>query len=221
MLAADAPAAALRAPSARLDAWTIISRTSHPEAPLAVALDLRELALQDVEEMAVCRGLQMALLSSNLLGQVGRGIFSCTRLRKLDLANNGLSVLPPKEDWARMAELLILYLHDNHLASLHAIGEITGAPALVRLTMHGNPCAKHPSYRHFCVNTIVTLKALDLHIISDEELIEGAHFGNRFGTKCPSTELPLVEPAMPTGAEPGAGADERLLSLIQQEYRPY
>ena len=47
-------------PAAKLDLWTIVSRTSKAEAHLALALDLRDLALQDAEELATCRALQVA-----------------------------------------------------------------------------------------------------------------------------------------------------------------
>ena len=59
-------------PLARLDSFTVVSRTAYAEAHQAIALDLRELALQDVEEIAVCRGLRFALLSSNLITQLGQ-----------------------------------------------------------------------------------------------------------------------------------------------------
>ena len=82
-------------PLARLDSFTVVSRTAYAEAHQAIALDLRELALQDVEEIAVCRGLRFALLSSNLITQLGRGLFMCRPLIKLDLSANELQgVLP-------------------------------------------------------------------------------------------------------------------------------
>ena len=178
------------APQAKLDTWSIVGRTSAAEAHLATALDLRDLSLQDVEEIVSCKALRVCLLGSNLLSQVGMALFSCRRLRKLDLSNNGLTTLPPKEHWAKLDELQILYLHDNQMAALPAAGELIGCPMLLRLTLHGNPLSRHPSYRHYCVNTLITLKALDLHVISDEELIEGATFSETFGTKCVASELP-------------------------------
>ena len=66
----------------RLDAWTIVQRTSQPEAHLALALDLRDSGLQDIEDIEMCRSLRAALLASNLLVQVGKGIFACQQLVK-------------------------------------------------------------------------------------------------------------------------------------------
>ena len=105
----------------RLDAWTIVQRTSQPEAHLALALDLREVALQDVEEIATCRSLRVALLSSNLLTQVGKGLFACRQLRKLDLARNGLTTLPLQDEWMQLGELTVLYLHDNQIQDVGAL----------------------------------------------------------------------------------------------------
>ena len=79
---------------ARLDAWTLVAKTSAAEAHLAGALDLRDLALQDIEEIANCKALQVALLAQNLLSQLSSAVFSCRRLRKLDGSRNGLSGLP-------------------------------------------------------------------------------------------------------------------------------
>ena len=201
------------APQAKLDTWSIVGRTSAAEAHLATALDLRDLSLQDVEEIVSCKALRVCLLGSNLLSQVGMALFSCRRLRKLDLSNNGLTTLPPKEHWAKLDELQILYLHDNQMAALPAAGELIGCPMLLRLTLHGNPLSRHPSYRHYCVNTLITLTALDLHVISDEELIQGTTFSETFGTKCVASELPIFAPSLPQpDAEP---SDEALLAHVQ------
>ena len=48
----------------------------------------------------------------------------------------------------------------------------------------------------------MALRALDLHVISDEELIEGASFSAASGTKCPASELPLFAPPLGMAASP-------------------
>ena len=198
---------------ARLDAWTLVAKTSAAEAHLAGALDLRDLALQDIEEIANCKALQVALLAQNLLSQLSSAVFSCRRLRKLDVSRNGLSGLPGADEWRKLPELQILYLHENHLPSLQQAGALASCPNLLRLTLYGNPCAKHPSYRHYCVNTLYTLRALDLNVISDEELIEGAVFSPNIGAKCPASELPLFEPDA-AATEPN---DKALIDIIRKE----
>ena len=50
----------------------------------------------------------------------------------------------------------------------------------MHITLFGNPVCQIPGYRHFIVNSIPCLKALDNYVITDEERIEDASFGNRF-----------------------------------------
>ena len=50
----------------------------------------------------------------------------------------------------------------------------------MHLTLFNNPVCQIPGYRHFLVNSIQHLKALDTYIITDEERIEDASFGYRF-----------------------------------------
>ncbi len=209
----------MAAPLSKLDAWTIVERTTKETAKEALGLDLRELALQDVDEIGVCSVLQVALLSANLFTTLGtNGLFQCSRLKKLDLARNGLTSLPERDTWGQLRELVVLYLHDNQLASLHTIGELVGLPSLVRLTAFDNPLAKHPSYRHYCVNSLLSLKALDVHVVSDEELIEGAAFPPSLSTKCPAASLPVVAPP-PQQQLPAPATDEALLVELRTELR--
>jgi hypothetical protein len=53
-------------------------------------------------------------------------------------------------------------------------------PAIMHITLFSNPVCQIPGYRHFIVNSIPGLKALDNFVITDEERIEDASFGNRF-----------------------------------------
>ena len=50
----------------------------------------------------------------------------------------------------------------------------------MHITLFANPVCAIPGYRHFIVNSIPCLKALDNYVITDEERIEDASFGNRF-----------------------------------------
>lgn len=50
----------------------------------------------------------------------------------------------------------------------------------MHLTLFGNPVCSIPGYRHFLVNSISSLLALDNYVITDEERIEDASFGYRF-----------------------------------------
>ena len=50
----------------------------------------------------------------------------------------------------------------------------------MHITLFNNPVCQIPGYRHFIVNSIPCLKALDNFVITDEERIEDASFGYRF-----------------------------------------
>ena len=153
-----------------LDLFRILERSSHSEAHLVLAVDLREVSIQDIEAIAACTALQVALLTQNLLSSISPSIFACRMLRKLDISRNGITSLPTLEQWSVLGVLQILYLHDNHLAALQSVGNLASCQSLLRLTLFGNPCSRHPSYRHYCVNTLLTLRALDLNVVSDEEV---------------------------------------------------
>ena len=88
-------------------------------------------------------------------------------------------------------------------------------PVLLRLTLFDNALAQHPNYRHFVVNSIVTLRALDRHVISDEELIEGAEFTERFGSLSKHAKLEVFEHA--PFDEQGTRDDRALLRDLRHE----
>lgn len=50
----------------------------------------------------------------------------------------------------------------------------------MHLTLYSNPVCTVPGYRHYMVNSLQTLLALDNHVITDEERIEDASFGYRY-----------------------------------------
>lgn len=49
--------------------------------------------------------------------------------------------------------------------------------------MYDTPLSLKRNYRHHVVNSIWSLKALDHHVVSDEEIIEDAMFGGKFATQ--------------------------------------
>jgi hypothetical protein len=59
-------------------------------------------------------------------------------------------------------------------------------PRLEILTLYDSPISMKENYRHHAVNSILTLKALDKHVVSDEEIIEEASFTN--GKFCAMSE---------------------------------
>jgi hypothetical protein len=82
--------------------------------------------------------------------------------------------------FAGLLNLQFLYLHNNNLTKWQDLQSLTVLPQIAHITMFSNPVCLIPGYRHFIVNSIPTLKALDHFVITDEERIEDASFGYRF-----------------------------------------
>lgn len=112
--------------------------------------------------------------------------------------------------WSQLQKLRILLLHDNPIARVEVIHSLAACGRLQILTLYDSPLALkvfighilcflciiyvlwlqwitihilQRNYRHHIANTLWSLKALDRHVISDEEIIEDAVFKNtRFAT---------------------------------------
>jgi len=76
--------------------------------------------------------------------------------------------------------LKFLYLHHNNISNWADLQALTGLPTVVHVTLFANPVCTIPGYRHYIVNSIPSLLALDNYVITDEERIEDASFGFRF-----------------------------------------
>lgn len=101
-------------------------------------------------------------------------------LKKLDLSNNQLTQLPNVHVFAGLTSLKFLYLHNNNITKWQDLQSLTGLTSIIQITLFNNPVCQVPGYRHYIVNSIQGLKALDNYIITDEERIEDASFGYRF-----------------------------------------
>eukprot|EP00794_Sanderia_malayensis_P016083 gene16083-17706_t len=139
----------------------------------------RSSRLNSVGIIEKCRNLTICDLSCNFLQRMDSLIY-CSRLVKLDVHQNQISELPKKEFWSSLSELKIVYLHNNGVSKFDELRKIQAAPNLTMLTLHDTPISIRPHYRHFLVNSIWSLKALDNVVISDEELIEDAYFSEKF-----------------------------------------
>jgi hypothetical protein len=73
-----------------------------------------------------------------------------------------------------------LYLHDNKITRWQDLQSLVTLPKILHITLNDNPVCAIAGYRHFLVNSIPCLKALDSFVITDEERIEDASFGYRF-----------------------------------------
>ena len=75
-----------------------------------------------------------------------------------------------------------------------AAGSLAAAPRLAYLSLFDNPVSMRNMYRTFTTNRCESLRGLDLHAVSDEEVIEGSRFpgGSRF--KACSSSIALPQP---------------------------
>ncbi|XP_051867762.1 leucine-rich repeat and IQ domain-containing protein 3-like [Pristis pectinata] len=71
-----------------------------------------------------------------------------------------------------MKYLQVLYLHDNIIGDVDNTEALSACPRLTVLTLFDTPVSLMPKYRHFIVNNIWSLKALDNFVIADEEVME-------------------------------------------------
>lgn len=99
--------------------------------------------------------------------------------------------LPSASFWFQMKQLRVLLLHNNPLNRLENLKYLAACPRLEILTLYDSPLCMKDNYRHHAVNSIWSLKALDHHVISDEEIIEEAVFDNRFKALGPNFRINL------------------------------
>lgn len=100
-------------------------------------------------------------------------------LKKVDLSFCKLTQLPDKKVFESLLHLQFLFLHNNEISEWEDLESVSGCRNLLHLTMYSNPVA-NIGYRHFIVNIIPSLLALDMHIITDEERSDDVSFGDRF-----------------------------------------
>ncbi|XP_006727949.1 leucine-rich repeat and IQ domain-containing protein 3 [Leptonychotes weddellii] len=137
------------------------------------------LHLKSMENLQSCISLRVCIFSNNFITDI-RPLQSCIKLVKLDLHGNQIKSLPDTKFWSGLKKLKLLYLHDNGFAKLKNICMLSACPSLIALTMFDCPVSLKKGYRHVLVNSIWPLKALDHHVISDEEIIQNWHLPERF-----------------------------------------
>ncbi|XP_042322131.1 leucine-rich repeat and IQ domain-containing protein 3 isoform X2 [Sceloporus undulatus] len=97
-----------------------------------------------------------------------------------------LEKLPGPMFWRNMADLRLLYLHDNGISKLENVHSLSFCPNLTALTLFNTPLCLKIAYRHIVVNSIFSLKALDYYVISDEEIIEDWRLPEKYKPFYPS-----------------------------------
>lgn len=151
---------------------------------------LRGLHLRVLGDIGACTRLSICLLSNNFITKID-SLIACRQLIKLDLHSNQLTSVPGSPFWTSLRRLQCLNLHDNPLGKFETLQILGSSPSLTILTLYDTPLSLKKNYRHHVVNSIWTLKALDMHVISDEEIIEDAVFDCHFKALTPPLRIDL------------------------------
>eukprot|EP00347_Sterkiella_histriomuscorum_P006457 403352701 len=131
--------------------------------------------------LANCENLTIAYLQGNSINLQDLMYMQMLKsLKKIDLSHNSISALPGPAVFQGLVNLKFLYLHDNRISNWGDVETLTSLPSIMHLSLFSNPVCQIPGYRHFLVNSISSLLALDTYVITDEERIEDASFGYRF-----------------------------------------
>uniref|UniRef100_A0A8C0IJ60 Leucine rich repeats and IQ motif containing 3 n=1 Tax=Chelonoidis abingdonii TaxID=106734 RepID=A0A8C0IJ60_CHEAB len=136
-----------------------------------VIVQLNGLYLKNVRHLQYCVLLKVCILSNNYITDID-ALECCTHLVKLDLHGNQIQHLPGPTFWEGMKELNLLYLHDSGIGKLDNVHSLSFCPNLTCLTLFDTPLSLRIAYRHIVVNSILSLKALDYYVISDQEIVE-------------------------------------------------
>jgi hypothetical protein len=118
-------------------------------------------------------------------------------LRKIDLSFCKITKLPEKMFFETFLNLEFLFLHNNLISEWSDLEQVSGCKYLLHLTMYSNPVSSI-GYRHFLVNSIPSLLALDMHIITDEERSDDVSFGDRFRALSDYMRLSIPEFSLQT-----------------------
>ncbi|ELT97561.1 hypothetical protein CAPTEDRAFT_143173 [Capitella teleta] len=164
-------------------------RKKDPSRVLFVRLD--HVRLRNVGELGICHQLTICVLSNNYITHFD-ALAPCVNLIKLDLHSNQISLVPLPDFWCRMHKLRLLHLHDNPIGGIENLHYLANCPQLNILTVYDTPLSLKRNYRHHTVNSVWSLKALDHHVISDEEIIEDTVVTGRFSPLSPNLKVDFV-----------------------------
>ncbi|XP_027027103.1 leucine-rich repeat and IQ domain-containing protein 3 isoform X4 [Tachysurus fulvidraco] len=159
-------------------------------------LVVRMCALQLYSLSGVCvfRALRVCVLCDNSITDI-QPLQQCVNLLKLDLKGNQISQLPEAAFWKNLKNLQLLFLHDNNISVMNHVSGLSVSPSLSALTLYETPLSRTRNYRHCVINSIISLKALDHHVISDEEIIENWKLPLRYQAMAPNLSLILYSSA--------------------------
>ncbi|XP_075258608.1 uncharacterized protein LOC142350603 [Convolutriloba macropyga] len=197
----------------------IVDQTGDATTDDVTALTLNNLNLRSIGAVQLCFRMRVVNLSGNFIADISP-LASCPHLSKIDLSHNHISQFPYPDFWSSFINLQSLLLHDNGIGKLSCIQSLAMAPAIQFLTLYDTPLSLRPSYRHHTVNSIITLKVLDFHVVADEEVIEDAIFPLKFKSLSPNLSLPLSEmlsQTSPASCQNDASDDIREVSTMRRK----
>lgn len=143
--------------------------------PLVVFQDNVSTVKKDGIFLEAASSVKVVVYTNNKLTRLQSTVQKLAHLRALDLSNNHLSSLPSIDVWSHLTCLQHFNLGHNRITQWEHIVSLSGLKSLISLVLTGNPLAlDQPSkYRHFVVNRLQKLMALDYQCIADAEVIEG------------------------------------------------
>ncbi|KAL3313095.1 leucine-rich repeats and IQ motif containing 3 [Cichlidogyrus casuarinus] len=157
--------------------------------PLLTTLSIRGSGLLSIDMLFQCRNLVLLDISTNYIKSIDP-LYEAVNLVYLNASHNDITEIPSEQWILNLSKLAILYLNDNQIVSIKCIEALSQLQSLIHLDLSDCPVTLSRNYRHLAVNSIPSLKALDSHLISDEEIIEGANFRtSRFRTFSPFLKL--------------------------------
>jgi hypothetical protein len=143
--------------------------------PVVVFSDSQSTMKKDGVFLDAAASVRIVVYRCNKLARLQSTVQLLVHLRSLDLSHNHLASLPTKEVWSPLTRLAHLDLGSNRISQWENIIALSGLKSLISLVLEGNPLAMEQplKYRHFVVNQVLCLKALDGRCIVDSEVIEG------------------------------------------------
>ncbi|KAK3540535.1 hypothetical protein QTP70_034089 [Hemibagrus guttatus] len=183
------------------DGHTSTSSSSSSSSPSSVCAEQDAVVvwkcaqqLHSLSGVCVFRTLRVCVLCDNFITNI-EPLQQCVNLLKLDLKGNQITQLPEPSFWKNLKDLQLLFLHDNNISVMSDVSSLGVSPSLSALTLYETPLSRTRNYRHCVINSIFSLKALDHHIISDEEIIENWKLPLRFKAMAPNLSINLYSTA--------------------------
>ncbi|CAL8269145.1 unnamed protein product [Arctogadus glacialis] len=181
---------------------------------------LGHLLLKDVKDLGLFLSLRICSLPDNFITAID-ALAECVLLVKLDLKGNQIVQLPDALFWAKLGQLQLLNLHDNHMETIQNTKGLAGCPNLTGLTLYDTPFSLKGDYRCTVVCSVWSLRALDRHVISDQELAS-LHFPPKFKAFSPNLLVNLSSPSAPLDRYQGEiKSTHKILSEIHRIQATY